>query len=223
MLTQCPVIMFYKQFFNLPQSCLIKTEQWVTSNFLWNGKKLPLKCSIYYIRCMEKTPYRELMFEWHDVFRRKRGCGKWQTTWPFSNDENWCKCGKGENSFQNISLFRHQNDGSRVRQILTNLNMKKVCVKMAPRNLPVFSQKTNTNTQTRFILTTSCLVWHFASLKIGKSAQREPFSVKWRHPWGKRSYLKHFHKVTSEDALRPERFIWGSMWLPMEITLKGIT
>jgi len=37
-------------------------------------------------------------------------------------------------------------DKETVRQILTtNLNMRKVCAKMVPKNLPVFSQKTNTN------------------------------------------------------------------------------
>jgi hypothetical protein len=27
-----------------------------TPNFLWNWRKLPLRPSIYYVRCMEKTP-----------------------------------------------------------------------------------------------------------------------------------------------------------------------
>jgi orotate phosphoribosyltransferase-like protein len=44
-------------------------------------------------------------------------------------------------------------DRETVRQILTtNLNMKKVCAKMVPKNLPVFSWKTNTSTRTDSVL-----------------------------------------------------------------------
>jgi hypothetical protein len=40
-------------------------------------------------------------------------------------------------------------DKETARQILTtNLNKKKVCARMVQYNPPVFSQKTNTNTQT---------------------------------------------------------------------------
>jgi len=49
-------------------------------------------------------------------------------------------------------------DKETVRQILiTNLNMKKECAKMDLKNLPVFSQETNTNAQTHPVFT-SCLV-----------------------------------------------------------------
>jgi hypothetical protein len=48
-------------------------------------------------------------------------------------------------------------DKDTVRQILTtNLNVKEACAKMISKNLPVFSQRTNTNAQACSILTRSC-------------------------------------------------------------------
>jgi hypothetical protein len=50
-------------------------------------------------------------------------------------------------------------DKETVRHSLTtNLNMKKVCAKMVPKDPPVFSNKTNTNAPTRSVLTRSCPV-----------------------------------------------------------------
>jgi hypothetical protein len=48
-------------------------------------------------------------------------------------------------------------DKETVREILTtNLNEKKVCSKMVPKNPPVFSHKRNTSPRTRSVLARSC-------------------------------------------------------------------
>jgi hypothetical protein len=72
---------------------------------------------------------------------------------------------KDEDSCQNRLSLRHQNDsggleyGQRNRKILTtDLNMKEVYAKIAQKNHPVFSRKTNTNAQTHPVLTRSCCV-----------------------------------------------------------------
>jgi len=140
------------------------------------------------VRHMEKTSYQELV-----CLNGMRGFLKEQRmwkmiTWPLGNNENWRKCGKGEESCEKRSLFRHQNDSGGIEHgqrngetdFTTNLNTKIVCAEMVPKITPVFSWKTNTNALTCSVLTRSCTVWPFSNTE--KLTQRNPFSVNWRHP-----------------------------------------
>jgi hypothetical protein len=49
-------------------------------------------------------------------------------------------------------------DKETVRQTSRTVKTTKVCAKMAPKNPPVFSHKTNSNTQARSVLTRTCPV-----------------------------------------------------------------
>jgi hypothetical protein len=98
-----------------------------------------------------------------EVFRRRRGCEDDEQPGhlvTMKSDENVeklrtlvrtdCHCG--------IRMITEEMNVEKdmVRQILTtNLNMKKVCAKMVPKNLPVLSLKTNTNSPPYAILTRS--------------------------------------------------------------------
>jgi hypothetical protein len=109
-----------------------------------------------------------------EVLRRKRGYGR-RTTWPSGNDET------DENVESMKPLARIDRrlgirmivemlnmDKETARQILTtNLNKKRMCTKMVPKNLAVFSRKTNTNARTRSLLTRSrpCNIILFPELK----------------------------------------------------------
>jgi hypothetical protein len=99
-------------------------------------------------------------------------------TWLSSNDENLWKCGSGVDSCKSTSSFRHLNDSGGVEygqtKGVTNFNNKSehensVCAKMVPENPPVFSWKTNTNSQTCSSLTRSCPVWLFLFPKLKSS------------------------------------------------------
>jgi len=96
-------------------------------------------------------------------------------------------------------------DKETMRQILTNFNMLKLCAKMVPNSLPVFNHKTNTDARTRSILTRSCPMWLFSFPKIENFSQRK-MSIRKRQ-----SYFKCFHKLTTGDASRPERLVWGGV------------
>jgi hypothetical protein len=84
--------------------------------------------------------------------------------WLSGIDENWSKCEKVRilirtDSHLGIRMVAEElnMDKEMVRKILTtNLNIKNVCVKMVTKDMPVFSQKTNTKARTHTVLNRSC-------------------------------------------------------------------
>jgi len=80
-----------------------------------------------------------------EVFRSKRGCGRRQISSSPGNDENVEKMRTLVRTDRRIGIRMTTEElnmnTETVRQIsTTNLNMKKVCAKMVPRNPPLFSQ-----------------------------------------------------------------------------------
>jgi len=140
---KCPTIIFHK-WCNLLWPCFIKKlDNELTSNFLSNWTKLQLKrssvmCSIWRKHLIKSS----CVWKVQEVFRRERGCGRWQTTWLTGNNKNRWKYREGE---EDRSLFRHQNNDRRVeygqRNSETNLNIKKCVPKWSQRNSQFLDRK----------------------------------------------------------------------------------
>jgi hypothetical protein len=84
-------------------------------------------------------------------------------------------------------------DKQTARQILTNLNMKNLCVKIVPKNPPVLSSNTLRTHQILHRVT-------FPFLKIENLLKGTIFSHLKTSIRKRQSYLKHFHRITSRGS-----------------------
>jgi hypothetical protein len=87
---------------------------------------------------------------------------------------------------------------------------------------PVFSLKTNTSAPTSPVFIRSCTTC-FLFPELTGSIKRTHFQSTEDIHKKMAVYLKHSHKMTSEDTSRPERLIWSSVYLLIKTILKGIT
>ena len=87
---------------------------------------------------------------------------------------------------------------------------------------PVFSWKTNSSASASSGFTRSCTTC-FPSPQLTSFNKITNFRSTEDIYKKMTVYLKHAHKMTSEDTSRPETFLRSSAYLPIKTTLKGIT
>jgi len=142
---------------------------------------------------------------------RRRGCGRWWMIWPSAKNKNWSKCGKGIDSSEDRSSFRHHNDsgegehGQRNWETYVNNTHehKKVC-QNSPKESASFKpankyQCSNTSCTHNIFPCVTFLV-----SQNWKVHSKEPtFSQLKTFIRRQQCYLKHLCKITLGDASRP--------------------
>jgi len=142
------------------------------------------------------------------------------TTWLSSNDENWWKCGKGEDSCENRSLLRHQKDSRRVEYGQTSTKTDFNNKFEHERSMPKWPQRIHQFLDVKQIQMLKhslyspdlAPLWLFSFSQNCEGHSEEPIFSQLKTSIRKQqSCLKHFHSMTSGDALRLGRLVWGSV------------
>jgi hypothetical protein len=142
-----------------------KIKPQVNIKFLTKLKKTAPETSNLLHELYRENPLsRAHVFEWHKSFSEERKsveddkqCGCLVMTKTDENVEEIRTPVRTENCLGIRMTMQSYMDKETIRQIpATNMNMRKLCAKIVPKNLPVFNQKTNTNAQTCSIFTRSC-------------------------------------------------------------------
>jgi hypothetical protein len=151
-------------------------------------------------------------------FQKEERCGRWQTTWLSSNNENRWFSSTQRNHYQirwwtNNSTFMSQQSyekGLKKRRPDLWVHQDNVLAHEAISMCQFLAGKQIPRLKHALYSPDLALCDFFLHQKLKSSLKGTHFqsktSIRKRH-----SYLKHFHKMTLGDASRHGRFVWGCM------------